>query len=151
MLSWYIEHLPRTQCVVGVNPWTHSTSVFSSKITNCFGFVYHVHTYSLRLLVYSTVCQIWSISLYARSGLFHCLPDLVYFTVCQIWSISPSARSGLFHCLPDLVYFTVCQIWSISLSARSGLFHCLPDLVYFTVRQIYFNVRFTVCQIYQIW
>ena len=44
------------------------------------------------------------------------LPDLVYVTVRQIWSISLSARSGLFHCPPDLVYFTVRQIWSISLS-----------------------------------
>ena len=36
-----------------------------------------------------TVCQIWSI---------HRLPDLVYFIVCRIfWSISLSARSGLFH------------------------------------------------------
>ena len=34
-------------------------------------------------------------------------------TVCQIWSISLSARSGLFHCLPDLVYFTVSQILSM--------------------------------------
>ena len=85
-------------------------------------------------LVYFTVCQIWSTSLSARSGLLHCLPDQVYFTVFQIWSISLSAR---YHCLPDPVYFTVCQIWSISLSARSGLFHCLPDLVYFTVRQIW--------------
>ena len=76
---------------------------------------------SLRNLVYFTVCQIWSISLSARSGLFHCLSDLVYFTLCQIWSISLSARSGLFRCLPDLVYFTVCQIWSVSLSAMHAL------------------------------
>ena len=56
--------------------------------------------------------KILSTSLSARSGLFHCPPDLVYFTVRQIWSTSLSARSGLCHCLPDLVYFTVCQIWS---------------------------------------
>ena len=78
-------------------------------------------TGQLTLMYTFTVCQIWSISLSARSGLFHCPPDLVYFTVCPIWSISLSARFGLFHCPLDLVYFAVCQIWA--------------DLIYFTVCQ----------------
>ena len=78
-------------------------------------------------LVYFTVHQIWSTT---RSGLFH------YSTVRQIWFISLSTRSGLFHCPPDLVYFTVRQIWSISLSTRSGVFHCPPDLVYHQIWSI---------------
>ena len=55
----------------------------------------------------------------------------VYFTVCQIWSTSLSARSGLFHCLPDLVYFTVRQIWSTSMFTRlSGVHISLSEALH---------------------